>query len=292
LGLSGIPEAGDRLQTAFKLKSQYGNLAKLLELEEMVLKVQHEIEKSPSAEAFRERVRELTTRGLIKESLMAKKPLNRLFDAEVFSPSSLDVHFRRIATILVDKCRSQLDSRKLKDMMSREIDLNKLMRAALAENEPLIEEQAACLGVEPAHLMYAASQILRPFFEELARSTDPSFYEGWRDVGCPICGRMPNLAKIRNRTRYLVCTFCGAEYASDYFLCVHCMNRDPPTLKYLVDEKDQRFRISFCEKCRRYIKTIDEDVSGEKIQKGFEDILTLGLDLVASNKDLKRGHDP
>lgn len=289
MGLVGNPEVSKRLETVSKLIKQYENLGKFLELERDVLKVQLEIEKNQVKEAFLGKLEGLSFEELMRESLKAKTPMNLLIDAAVFDSSHLCAPFMQILNILMENNIDREASKKLlRAIQAREISLTKLIEATLREDETPLKGYASTLSIQPTLLVYAVSSVLRPFFEEIARRVDPSFYDRWWEARCPICGRTPNIAKIKQRRRYLVCTLCGAEYLSDYFLCVHCKNRDPSTLKYLSDEKEPRFRIDFCTKCMSYLKVLDEDSIGNMIPKGFEDILTLSLDLIAINKGLKR----
>ena len=287
MGLTCNPDIRERLQTVSQLIPQHREIGRFLELERDVLGVQLEIE-SGQRETFLDRLTQTSLEELAQESSRTKTPMSILIDAEVFDSSSLRSPFTKVLNILVEKDIGGDDSRKLlRAMQTGQISLTRLIEATLREGEARLEEYAAVLGVQPALLSYALGAIVRPFFEELARKIDPSFYDGWWNARCPICGRTPSVAKIRQRKRYLVCTFCGAEYLSDHFVCVHCGNTDPSTLKYLSDENDQRSRIDFCTRCTGYLKVLDE-YSGDAVPKGFEDILTLSLDLVAVSKGLKR----
>jgi FdhE protein len=177
-------------------------------------------------------------------------------------------------------------------MNSGKPNLFKLIEATLRENIASIKKAAGKLDVQPALLLYIASVLIQPCLEEIARKIDSSMLDKWWQTSCPVCGRIPVVARLKDRKRYLTCTFCGTEYLSDRFLCVHCSNKDPYTLKYLIDEARPAFQIDFCAKCRHYIKVIDEAKLGEPIPKGLEDILTLNLDFLAKDADLVRDYDP
>jgi FdhE protein len=86
----------------------------------------------------------------------------------------------------------------------------------------------------------------------------------------------------------LVCTFCGTEYLSDNFFCVHCGNKDPYTLKYIEVEAKSAFKIDFCTKCKHYIKVIEETKLKDPLPNGLEDILTINLDFIAKDASLLR----
>jgi FdhE protein len=130
--------------------------------------------------------------------------------------------------------------------------------------------------------------LIQPCLKEIARKIDSSTLDKWWQASCPVCGRLPVVARLRDRKRYLVCTFCSTEYLSDRFLCVHCSNKDPYTLSFLIDQTQPVLQIDFCTKCKHYLKVIDEAKLKEPIPKGLEDILTLDLDVLAKNKELLR----
>ena len=119
-------------------------------------------------------------------------------------------------------------------MESGNLKLPKLIKATLKENLEYIRKVAGDFDVQPALLLYITSVLIQPCLEEIARKIDESLLDKWWQASCPVCGRIPVVAKLRHRKRYLVCTFCGAEYLSDHFICVHCENKDPYTLKYLI----------------------------------------------------------
>jgi len=191
--------------------------------------------------------------------------------------------------VFIEQNINERGLKKLLNFIEKEkINLFKLIEATLRENIVSIRKAAKKLDVQPALLLYMVSVLIQPCLEEIARKIDSSLLDKWWQAYCPVCGRIPIVARVRQRKRYLVCTFCGAEYLSDRFLCVYCGNKDPYTLKYLSVDAQPAFQIDFCTKCKHYIKVIDEAKLKEAIPRGLEDILTLNLDLVAKNADLVR----
>ncbi|MEM3584378.1 MAG: hypothetical protein QW193_03730, partial [Nitrososphaerales archaeon] len=67
-----------------------------------------------------------------------------------------------------------------------------------------------------------------------------------------------------------------------------CGNVDPTTFKFLAPEGYQEFRVDFCEKCKYYLKVIDNSKLKKPIPKGLEDIITIDLDIMANSAGLKR----
>jgi FdhE protein len=195
--------------------------------------------------------------------------------------------FRKITQVFISSNSDNEGIKKLLEHLDAEEFMN-LVNAVLKEDEQPILSSAEQFEVEPSILLYLVNTSIQPFIVTIARSVSSTFYEKWWRAHCPICGRTPQVARLRNRRRYLTCSFCGAEYPSDHFVCVHCNNKDPYMLKYLTNEDTPEFQIDFCTKCKHYIKVIIESKLKEPIPQCIEDILTLDLDIRAKNAGLLR----
>ncbi len=284
----GNLDTSRRLKIILDLVSLNEDLKEPLELEGDILRVQQKIEATPLLGALSGALGPESIGRLQKESLRIKKPMSSLMEPSTFNAEALSAPFIEVVSVLASRrIGNSKAGQLLNSMSSQGIGLGKLIEAVLREDEPLLVEYGERLKVEPSVLVYAVSSILRPFFEEVARRVDSSHYETWWEHQCPICGRTPTLGIVRDRKRYLYCTYCGAEYPSDTALCVHCGNRDPSSLKFLSSNRDPKNRIDFCTICSGYLKVLDETASNA-IPKDLLDILTLELDQVATSKGLKR----
>jgi FdhE protein len=87
--------------------------------------------------------------------------------------------------------------------------------------------------------------------------------------------------------RYLLCSFCDYQWRIDRIFCPFCSNKDHESLHYLFAEEEEAYRIDLCEKCHQYIKTIDYRKL-EESDPVLEDLATLHLDILASQKGYKR----
>jgi len=286
----GNPSVRERLETVSALiQNSDKDLKDLLELHKKILETQLEADKSPTKGTTIDWNDRVVIDRLQQKSLEAKKPIIHFIDPSAFTLSFLSHASKEIANILAEHYIDAKDAKNLLNATdSGRIDLSRLVEATLRENIIPIRRTAEELGLHPARLLHMLSILVQPSLEEIARRVDSSFLEKWWQASCPICGRTPIMAKLRDRKRYLICTFCGAEYLSDSFLCVHCGNRDPYTLKYLSIEAQPAYQIDFCEKCKHYVKVIDEAELKEPLPKGFEDVLTLDLDLVAKKAGFER----
>ncbi len=142
-------------------------------------------------------------------------------------------------------------------------------------------------------LIFMGMALARPIFELWAeRLRGRVKDEGWLRPYCPICGSEPYMAKLQREDgrRILGCPVCGTEWTFMRIECPFCLNKDQKTLRYFFVDEDSPHRVDVCEKCRRYIKTIDE----RKAEEGetfllIEDIATTYLDVLAEREGYMKG---
>jgi FdhE protein len=126
---------------------------------------------------------------------------------------------------------------------------------------------------------------LRPELEFIARKYESIVkkYE-WSEGYCPICGKEPKIGEIREEEdgkRYLFCHQCGFKWHFQRIKCPFCGNDEQHTLAYFEVEGEERYRVDVCNKCRRYVKTVELPKSSEEPNMDVEDIATLHLDMIA-----------
>ncbi|UCE15913.1 MAG: formate dehydrogenase accessory protein FdhE [Candidatus Bathyarchaeota archaeon] len=285
----GNPSIQEQLKTISALLPQHEDLQDSLKIQKKILQIQLEIDNTPTKGTTINWNDQTTIITLQQKSFEAKKPIIHFLDQSIFDLEALFPISKKIVYVFIEQNINEKGLKKLLDFMENEkINLFNLIEATLRENIIFIRKIAEKLDVQPALLLYIVSVLIQPCVEEIARKIDSSLLGKWWQASCPVCGRIPIIAKLRHRKRYLACVFCGTEYLSDRFFCVHCENKDPYTLKYLSIEAKPAFQIDFCTKCKHYIKVIDEAKLKETIPKGLEDILTLNLDYVAKNANLIR----
>lgn len=278
----------ERLKIISVLLPQRGDLRDSLILHRRMLQIQLPIDKSHT-KGTKIIWNNQTAVDLQRKSLEAKEPIIHFIDPSVFDLDVLFPMTQEIVYVLIERSTTQGGlGELLSSIKNGKMSLHNLIKATLEENIALIRKAAERLDVQPPLLLFVLSTLIQPFLEEIARKTDSSLLDRWWQTSCPVCGRIPAVARIRHRKRYLQCTFCGTEYLSDRFLCVHCGNKDPYTLKYLTPKAQSALQIDYCEKCRHYTKVINEARLRESVPKGLEDILTLNLDFAAKKAGLKR----
>lgn len=232
---------------------------------------------------------QLSTTSLEAKARDAKDSLIRFLDAQSFKSNMLLALQDTILThAITDPTQKTCYANYQSHTRNCYADLTQLVTAVLQANNSVIQSYADRFDLDSSFFLFILSSILQPFLEALAKNVSTDFYENWWQSTCPVCGQTPVVARIRKRRRYLMCAYCGAEYLSDHFLCVHCDNRDPYTLQYLHLDEKPAFRIDYCTKCHKYLKIINDDKLKETIPRFLEDILTLDLDLYAQRAGLTR----
>lgn len=143
-------------------------------------------------------------------------------------------------------------------------------------------------------LFHVAKPLVAGFASGLKKQ---NFHEEWYQNTCPVCGWKASMAVTsgENRQRVLNCSLCETAWPFKTIECPHCLNKDHDTLKYLAIDDDEIYRINVCEKCRGYIKTLDESKVAVRNTAMEEDLKTLHLDIIAERegylKDAPAGSD-
>lgn len=106
--------------------------------------------------------------------------------------------------------------------------------------------------------------------------------ENWDQGYCPVCGSAPALAILAdNGTRILVCEFCRCQWPFKRIQCPSCGNTDTKTLLYFFSDEEPAYRVSTCDACKKYLKTIDTRRLTRPFYPPLESIVTTHLDLQA-----------
>lgn len=285
----GRPSVHERLKIISELIPSHEDLRGALTLLQQVLEVQQPIDDTSSKGATPNWTEQLSINNLEQQALKAKKPMIQFLPSDLFDEEVLKAIFRAIVHVFISTYPEQQGLQKLLDHLDRgTIDFMRWITAILTDDREAVLHWGETFELPPSLFYALITAPLQPFMEELSRRASLSFYDNWWQAGCPICGQRPQVARLRDRRRYLTCTYCGAEYRSDHFLCVNCENKDPYTLQYLQFDDTPAFQIDFCTKCRAYLKVIIDSALPEPIPGFLADILTLNLDIHAKHANLKR----
>jgi FdhE protein len=114
--------------------------------------------------------------------------------------------------------------------------------------------------------------------------------ESWVKGNCPVCGSHPAIERLMrdDGKRMLSCSLCGTEWYFKRIMCAFCSNEDQNSLRFFVVEEESpteksAFRVDVCDKCKIYIKTLDERKLPESAKPDLylENLSTIYLDILA-----------
>jgi FdhE protein len=104
---------------------------------------------------------------------------------------------------------------------------------------------------------------------------------------CPYCGRKPGAGVLRplgdGGQRYLLCSFCLAEWEFRRIVCPSCGEEDHAKLPVYRAEGFDHVRVECCEKCKTYLKTVDLTKDG-LAEPVVDEIASVPLDLWAQEQ--------
>ncbi len=131
---------------------------------------------------------------------------------------------------------------------------------------------------------------LRSHAEAIKKHLD---LEKWLRGYCPICGSSPLIALLSGEgRRSFICSFCGTEWPGERLKCPHCETTDHTKLHYFCAEEDEGHRVDVCDNCNRYIKTVDCRKLDYEPDPILEDVTTIHLDILATEKGFLRLSSP
>jgi len=113
--------------------------------------------------------------------------------------------------------------------------------------------------------------------------------KNWLRGYCPVCGSLPLISELKGEgQRYFLCSFCGFNWPGERLKCPYCENTDHEKLHFLYAEGQEAYRVDLCDKCKQYIKTVDSRKLDYEPDLNLEDIVTIHLDIIASEKGYKK----
>jgi FdhE protein len=150
-------------------------------------------------------------------------------------------------------------------------------------------ERGSCDGgVEMADEVLAWA--LRPF---LVRAADVlqqrAAFGAWKRGICPVCGGEPDFACITTTAeRLLICCRCQTHWPTEPYACPFCGEADKQRITSFATP-DGTYRVTACQSCRRYLKTLDGRRAGRPVMPSVDSIATLPLDAVVMQRGFKNG---
>jgi len=208
-----------------------------------------------------------------------------------FDENELGDLLQKLYSILLNYAadKSIVPNRLLEAKESGELSLCELVRAIMANNKEYLRCVSEKTGEGEEEIIFFARAIASPFLNACARDINQKIdMDLIQANNCPICGGKPAMAKLRQKDgkRVLECSFCNTQWEFKRLRCPFCGNEDHNTLGFFFLEEQSAYRIDKCDKCKRYIKTVDEQKKAEDKLKALtiEDVATLYLDILAQKE--------
>ena len=187
---------------------------------------------------------------------------------------------------------AEAGSKILDALDSKRLDPQVLFSKTSAEDDTYFEKLAKDLEIDKKLLAFVAYSSIKPSLslsaEQLASYLDNDAQ--WGKGYCPVCGSPPALSILRDEgQRSLLCSFCGHEWPIQRIYCPFCENMDQKSLHYFYSEEEDNYRVNVCDKCKKYIKTVDTREMKYPVYLFLEQISTLHLDMLAKDQGLESG---
>jgi FdhE protein len=164
--------------------------------------------------------------------------------------------------------------------------------AALEEDEPALDRQAARAGAAPDGWRTLARLLPMPYLHACARRwaaqrPRPPWSQGY----CPVCGAWPAFAEVLgvDRARQLRCGRCGAGWPAPALACTYCASTDHETLGTLVVEgRASTFSVDVCRGCSGYLKSCTTLQATPPDAVFVADLASVEFDLAAVDRGFSR----
>jgi FdhE protein len=220
----------------------------------------------------------------------------------LFSRGDLPINHERVA-LLFQRLLRHLSSKKRKDREALSKALKRtqdepnwakdLIKAFLSGDEARITEMAQEVTLSPMVVKFLANMALGPSMRSLRNSaTEEIRGEAWNYGYCPLCGSSPDMAYFSDEgKRFLHCGLCGHEWHYPRLRCPFCGEERAKELGYFTSEEEEAYRVDFCKKCKRYIKTLDTRLIESPAPLELENLITLHLDMLAHKQGFKASGD-
>jgi len=176
-------------------------------------------------------------------------------------------------------------------------EIESMLKAFIRKDERYFDNLLKESSIDIDIILFLSENILRPYAVSVSNTLKGNFdYNLWNENTCPVCGSEPVLSGIRKEDgkRFLYCSLCGMKWQFKRLKCPWCLNEDFKKLGFLTIEESNAWRIDVCEKCKGYIRTMDERRNGVKLpEPELEEVMILDaktryLDSIAIEKGYEK----
>ncbi len=242
------------------------------------------------------------TKDAARAKLSEGEPLLSIDDFQIDQANASRL-FREVCGILKSESEELEDGiGKIENAIEKgDLSLEEVFQSIL-ESDYQISELVESLSLDMDTLFVLATVSIRPSLEAAALQAEKMVEDvTWSEHYCPVCGSSPAISELRQlksdgveessaqgAERIFYCSFCGTEWRTMRLICAFCGNTDQESLRYFYSESDKGYRIDVCDKCKRYVKTVDSREISHEIVPAVEDLATLHLDMVAEENGYKK----
>lgn len=171
----------------------------------------------------------------------------------------------------------------------KNLDLEQLVKKVVSSDSDYLMGLAKKIQLEKETLSFLGLELGKPVFELYAEKfRDKLDIDNWEKEYCPLCGSRPAFAYLRKEDgkRILWCQFCETKWSFLRLRCPFCSNEDQDNLRFFFTDEESPYRVDVCEKCNKYIKTIDQRKmqNPDKLSLSLENVQTFFLDLLAEKE--------
>ena len=104
-----------------------------------------------------------------------------------------------------------------------------------------------------------------------------------------MCAGEPDFACITsNGDRLLICGRCQTRWPTEQYACPFCGENDKHRITSFATP-DGTYRVTACQSCLRYLKTLDGRRAGRQVMPAVDAIATLPLDAVVMQRGFRNG---
>lgn len=145
-------------------------------------------------------------------------------------------------------------------------------------------------SIDRAILLFLVNASIQPSLSaNVEQLKDQVDLKNWLRGYCPVCGSSPQISELKDEgKRFLLCSYCSFQWPSERLKCPFCETSDHEKLHYLYEEGREAYRVDICDNCKQFIKTVDSRKLDYEPDLELEDIITIHLDILASEKGYKR----
>jgi len=175
------------------------------------------------------------------------------------------------------------------------LEPERLFQRFLSGDDAFFAEKAKAFGVDVRMLGGFVYNSLLPFFkltaEALSKHLKKEFL--WEKGYCTVCGSLPGLAVFEAEgSRAFFCAFCFHQWPTRRLYCPYCENTESTSLHYFYGEGETGYRVDVCDRCGKYIKTLDLRAISHPLFPPLEILTTLHLDMKAQEAGYESAVSP